>query len=167
MKLLILSDIHDHIPHLQRLIDNPPACDVLIGCGDYCSPFVIRLLGLGFSCPIHLVWGNNVGDRASQIRNAAVFKHMVLEGEWMDREWEGRRIFVNHYPAIAQAAAAGALYDVVAYGHDHRKHLEHVGSTLLVNPGAIMGYQPGDHSFMSPTVALYDTATHQVEIREI
>ncbi len=157
MKLLIFSDIHDHMQHLQILLDNHPACDGLIGCGDYCSPFVIRLLGSKFSCPIHLVWGNNDGDRALQVKVASHFPHLHLEGESYEGMFASRRIFVNHYPQIARPVAASGHYDLVLYGHDHRRHEEHVGYSTLLNPGSVMGYQPADHTYHTPTVAVYDT----------
>jgi putative phosphoesterase len=163
MRLLLLSDVHDHIRHLRRLLENPPACDAVLGCGDWCAPFVIRLLGAGFDRPLHLVWGNNDGDRAGQERLAAGFPHLHLEGEFLDAEFGGRRVFVNHYPGVARAVAAAGTHDLVAYGHDHTAHTERLGRTLLVNPGSVMGYQPAGDRFVTPTVAVYDTETGEAE----
>lgn len=168
MRLLIFSDVHDQLRHFQRLLDRidalpGPPIETIIGCGDYCAPFVIAEIGQAVSVPVHLVWGNNDGDRAMQTQIAARFEHVHLEGEFMDRAFGECRVFANHYPPIAKAAAQGNGYTLCLYGHDHVAHVERIGDTLLLNPGSIMGYQPAARQWVIPTASLYDTESGKVE----
>lgn len=168
MRLLIFSDIHDHLHHFHRLVDRVTApsavpIDAAIGCGDYCAPFAIAEIGEAFPVPVHLVWGNNDGDRAMQERVAQRFDHVHLEGEFMDRAFGECRVFANHYPGIARTVAEGKDFGLILYGHDHTAHAERLGQSLLLNPGSIMGYQAAAKNWVVPTASIFDTAAGKVE----
>lgn len=83
MKLTILSDIHDNVWNLQKVLDSPDVqkTGALLCCGDLCAPFILRLLGQGYPNPIHIVLGNNDGDVASFIRVAATFEEYLALSE--------------------------------------------------------------------------------------
>ena len=70
-------------------------------------------------------------------------------------------ICFRHYPHIARPRADSGDYDAVFYGHDHTVHIEHLGQTLLLNPGEVMG------RFGKSTFAWYDTETREAEIVEV
>jgi predicted phosphodiesterase len=74
-------------------------------------------------------------------------------------EFDGKCVAVNHYPEIALAIAAAGRHDLVCYGHNHLFAIERKGRTLMVNPGAIMGYEPGGKHDIPATFVIYDTAT--------
>ena len=171
MKLTILSDIHDNIWNLQKALATPAVqeTEALLCCGDLCAPFVIRLLGLHYpGRPIHIVLGNNDGDVASIIRQAMSFSHIHLHGEYFRGVLDGKSIAMNHYPEQARLLAASGMYDIVCYGHNHElKTDERIRDTLLLNPGAIMGYHGGDLREIPATFVVLDTAdmtatAHQV-----
>src|SRR5579864_3924210 len=103
MKIAILSDIHDNLPLLRKALERCRSCDVLICCGDLCSPFVAAELGKGFSNPIHCVFGNNDGDRFRLATAASKFPHMQFHGEYVEMEFEGKNISVNHFDNIGRA----------------------------------------------------------------
>lgn len=162
MKLAILSDIHDHVWNLRAALGALGEADVLLCCGDLCSPFVVGLLAGGFAGrPIHAVFGNNDGDLYRIAQNAARQGQIALHGELFQGELGGKRVLVNHYPEIALPIADGGAYDLVCYGHNHRFAIERRGRTLAVNPGAIMGWEPGGGGDIPATFVLYDTDTDQ------
>lgn len=140
MKIAVLSDSHDNIWKLAAAMPHLAAADAVIHCGDLCSPFMILRLveGVGGK-PVHIVWGNNDGDRFLIGRNARSFPNINLHGELATLEIGGLRIGVNHYPELARGLAAAGAFDLVCYGHDHTAHQEWVGSCLLLNPGELMG----------------------------
>jgi putative phosphoesterase len=158
MRIAILSDIHDNIWQLDSVLSRVHGADALIFCGDFCAPFTLTQLAQGFAGPVHVVWGNNDGDKWLLTRNAITAGNVTLHGELAELELDGRKIAANHYPHIARQLAESGNYDLVAYGHDHTAHLEHLGRTVLLNPGEVMG------RFGKSTFAWYDTATGQVEI---
>ncbi|MBP2681441.1 MAG: phosphodiesterase, family [Candidatus Krumholzibacteriota bacterium] len=126
--------------------------------GDLCSPFIAKELGEGFRGPIHIVFGNNDGDRYRIADVAKKYPHIVLHGEYVDLEIDGRKFSLNHYDDIAQAIAATGQHDVVCYGHSHHFDVERKGATLLVNPGEIFGLLTGKSTFV-----IYDTRTGEAE----
>jgi putative phosphoesterase len=160
MKVGILSDIHDNIWKLTGALAGLQKAEVLICCGDLCSPFIIGLLGEGFrDRPIHIVFGNNDADLFRITNNAKKYAHVHLHGEFFRGELGGKQFAVNHFDYLAQPIAASGQYDVVCYGHNHIYKIEPVGGTLTINPGAIMGYDPVSKKDIPSTFVTYDTAT--------
>jgi putative phosphoesterase len=163
MLIAILSDIHDNIWKLAEAINKigQTEAELLIFCGDFCAPFTLKQLAEGFTGPIHVVWGNNDGDKWLLTTIAAAAGNVTLHGELAELEVAGQKIGVNHYPPIGQRLAESGAYDLVCYGHDHLARIEQVGETLLVNPGEVMG------RFGKSTFALYDTESRTAELVEV
>ncbi len=161
MHVAVLSDIHDNIWKLGDLLRRVSGAGALVFCGDFCAPFTLTQLAQGFDGPVHVVWGNNDGDKWLLTRNAAAAGNVTLHGELAELDLGGRRIAVNHYPHIARQLAESGNYDAVFYGHDHTAHVERLGDTLLLNPGEVMG------RFGKSTFAWYDTETEQAEIVDV
>jgi putative phosphoesterase len=168
MKLAILSDIHDNIWNLRAALASLGEADALLYCGDLCSPFVIGLLGEGFlGKPIHVVFGNNDGDLYRIAGNAARQAQITLHGELFQGEFDGKRVLANHYPDIALAIAAAGQHDLVCYGHNHLFAIERRGRTLTINPGALMGYEPGGKRDIPATFVVYDTTTDATTAHQV
>lgn len=161
MKLAVISDIHDNVWTLQAALAGMQEADILICCGDLCSPFVVGLMAEGFQRPIHTVEGNNEGDWRRITQVAGRYSHVHLHGEIYMDEFDGKRIAVNHYPDIALPIAQSGKYDLVCYGHNHRFAVEQHGSTLTFNPGALLGYDPIGKSDIPATFIIYDTNSNE------
>jgi len=162
MKIGILSDIHDHVWNLAAALPALAGADILLCCGDLCSPFVIHQLGRGFPRPIHIVFGNNDADLYRISANARHYPHITLHGEIFKADLDGRRVVMNHFDAIAREIARGGDWDLVAFGHNHTFEITPAGQGWLVNPGAIMGavIEPdGGWRPVTPTAVLYDTTS--------
>jgi putative phosphoesterase len=161
MKIAILSDIHDNIWTLRSALNAMQDADVLICCGDLCSPFNVPLLAENFPNPIHFVYGNNDGDLFRITKNASRFSRFHIEGELFLTEMDGKKIVANHYDNIAMELTRSGVYDLVFFGHNHRYQVERFGKTLAINPGTLMGYSPLDMKEVPPTFVVYDTLTDQ------
>lgn len=162
MRLGIISDIHDQVWNLRAALAGLQEADALLCCGDLCSPFIIGLLAEGFpGRPIHIVFGNNDGDLYRIAQNAALHERVQLHGELFVGKFAGRRVLANHYPALADS------YDLICYGHDHLRASERHGKRLLLNPGTLLGYEPGGKRDVPATFALYDTATGEATFAQI
>jgi uncharacterized protein len=167
MRLGIVSDIHDHLHNLQPAIPFLSAeTDLLICCGDLCSPFVIDQLQK-YPGPVHIVFGNNDADlfRITRKSNDRVQVH----GELLELNLDGFRVGVNHFDNIAAGLARSGLYDLVCYGHNHRFRMERHGNTTSLNPGAIMGaaFGPGGWEQIAATFATFDTVTTEARLFRI
>ena len=161
MKIAILSDIHDNIWKLEEVLEELGEAQELIFCGDFCAPFSLGMLAEGFRGPIHVVFGNNDGDKLLLSQVAAKAGNVTLHGEFAELELGGRKIAAIHYPAIAAGLAASGRYDLVCCGHSHKYEAKRVGRTILLNPGEVMG------RFGLSTYAIYDTETGEVSRREV
>jgi len=164
MQVGVLSDIHDNIWKLESALRLLGGVDALICCGDLCSPFVVDRLANGFPGPIHVVFGNNDGDRYRITLKADQYHHFHLHGEFAELEFGGRRFAVNHFDEIGRALADSEAYDVVCYGHNHTYEVDQVGKTVRINPGEIMG---GLSNPPVSTCAVYDTVTQSVRRIEV
>lgn len=161
MKIAVCSDIHDNIWALARALPRMREAEVLICCGDFCAPFTLVQLAEGFPGPIHVVWGNNDGDKWLLTRQASRFSQVVLHGELAELVVDGMRIGVTHYPQIAEGLARAGKYDLVCCGHDHQARDELIGGCRLLNPGELMG-RLGPCRF-----ALIDTQGGEVQSIEV
>lgn len=162
MKLAILSDTHDNIWAFDLAKDHMKTADAVLHCGDLCSPFMIpRLSQAAAGKAVHIVWGNNDGDKRLLMAQAGKVNNVLIHGEFADISLGGMQIFLNHYPEIAMAVAESDVYDMVCYGHDHTAHQSTVGKTILLNPGEIMGLNG------KRTMVLIDTNTREIEWVEI
>jgi putative phosphoesterase len=152
MRIAIVSDIHDHITNIRGALKKLYVCDELICCGDLCSPFIVKELGLGFTGPIHIVFGNNDGDRYRIYDGSMKYPHIRIHGEVLEPTLGGKRFGVNHFDNLGRSMALSGKYDVVCFGHNHEFEVSRVGHTLVVNPGEIFGMLTGD-----ATCVVYDT----------
>ena len=163
MRVAVLSDIHDNLWNLAAAIENVSAAsDVLICCGDLCSPFVMDLLAR-FPGQVHIVFGNNDADLFRITRKAS--ERVRVHGEFFETELEGTRIAVNHFDYLARPITASGLYDIVCYGHNHNFSVARVGRTLAINPGPIMGarFPGGKWEDVLPTFVIVDTQNGNVD----
>ncbi len=162
VKIAVCSDIHDNLSALEAALEGmrEAGADVLLFCGDFNAPFTLKALAEGFPGPVHVVWGNNDGDKWLLTEIARQCDNVTLHGIFAEIELDTYRVAMVHYVRLGRALAHADLYDLVCYGHDHDAHQEWVGDTLLLNPGEMMG------RFGAPTYAIVDSELGQAEIRE-
>jgi len=161
MIIAVLSDCHDNIWNLEKVLPRLDQADVVLFCGDFCAPFTLKMLAEGFPRPIHAVFGNNDGDVFLMLTVARQVGNVTFHKPIAQLELGGKRIAVAHYPELGEALALSGKYDAVFSGHNHTADVQMVGSTLWGNPGEVMG------RFGQPSFGMYDTATGRFEIREI
>lgn len=139
MQIAILSDIHDHLENLERVLSEVQGMDLLLCLGDLCAPFTLDALADGFRGPVHVTFGNNDGDIHLLHRNAARHPNVSLVAPMGEVEVAGQKLAFVHYPVFAEGLAALGRYDAVFCGHTHKHELRIVGRTVLANPGEVMG----------------------------
>ena len=167
MNIAVFSDIHDHVWNLKAALEKIQTAELLICCGDLCSPFTLGMMAEGFQKPIYVVEGNNEGDWRRIAQVAARFTHVQLFGEFFQGEIAGRKAAINHYPEIALPLAQSGLFDVVFFGHNHRSAVDLVGKTLTINPGTLLGYDPIRKMDVPATFALYDTSEDMAQVYKL
>ena len=161
MLVAVLSDCHDRLENLEKVLTKIEKAEVALFCGDYCAPFTLKMLAEGFPGPVHSVFGNNDGDAFLLLRIAKQAGNVTFHQPMVSLELDGRRIAVVHYPEFGEALALCGKYDAVFSGHNHTAEAQTLGSTLWANPGEVMG------RFGKPSFGIYDTSTNAFEIHEI
>ncbi|MBL0341986.1 MAG: YfcE family phosphodiesterase [Bacteroidetes bacterium] len=184
MKSLVISDIHDNLHNLETAlkIAGTSSCDSVICCGDLCSPFIIEEIHQKTRLPVHIVFGNNDGDRftmLNKVNHANLTRkpdsQIFLHGEFLIKDRgqvlagvpTGISIAVYHYPNLAVVLSKSGLFDFVFYGHSHKPGLETVNSCTLANPGSVMGYIPENGgTFTNPTCLIVNYSSKEIELIE-
>lgn len=159
MTIAVLSDIHDNIWNLGTALKHVAdlAPQRLFFLGDFCAPFTLAQLAEEFSGPIDVVFGNNDGDTYLLSTIAAQHDHVTLHGQLADLTIGSSRVALNHYPDIAEGLATSGTWTAVFSGHDHRKYVRTLGTTLWANPGEIMG------RFGEPSFGIWDSTAGTFE----
>jgi putative phosphoesterase len=168
MKIAVLSDIHDNIWNLEKVLRRlkKKKISIAILCGDYCAPTTFRMATEKLK-KAYCVWGNVGGEkfRITQQIYKNNISHVHLLGELGEIEIGGRKLVVNHYPDIGERLAQSGKYDAVFHGHTHVARNEKVGKTLLINPGPVCGFK--NNKEVPASYAIYDTKTNSGRIIEI
>jgi hypothetical protein len=157
MKIGLLSDTHNTLTHLQAAlaIFHAEAITTIFHCGDLTSPETAASLG-GFRV-IH-VTGN--GDYASgEIRRILLdLNPLSSSGPLYTGLIDGVSIAAahGHQPLQPEELASSGRFQYVFCGHTHRRRNELVGSTTILNPGALGGMKPEERS-----AGILDLATSQ------
>ncbi len=159
MKIAVISDSHDHVWNIRRFVEqaNGMGVERVIHCGDLVSAFMLEEME-GLRAPLHLVWGNNPGDRGMVTRACLESGgRLVHHGTLGELELGGLRLAWIHDPHLAWSLAQTGRYNLVCYGHTHRWREEWIERTLLLNPGEILGKKE------APGWALVETDPLRVE----
>ncbi len=163
MQIAVISDSHDNIWNLRKVIKIivQKNCKMIIHCGDFISPFMLKELDKA-SIPVHGVFGNNDGDhfKATQM-SLTELENITFHGHKGEIEIDGISICLTHYKDIAEGLAATNKYDVVCFGHTHKYYQNKVGKTLLLNPGEVMGKDG------SPGFCIMNTESFDIERVEL
>lgn len=165
MKIAIISDIHDNAHNIVLILEEIYKTDVeqIYFLGDFVGAGISRIL-LTSTIPIYAIWGNNDGDRSLITRfSLEEGSNLTVGFDTYDVvEIDKRKIFLTHYPLIANTIAKSGEFDAVFYGHDHLKSYNRVGECLVLNPGEVGAYKTGIASY-----AIYDTKTNDAKIIEL
>jgi hypothetical protein len=160
MKLGILSDSHDNLPALARVVErfNAENVDLVLHAGDFVSPFTAIPLSK-LRAPLVGVFGNNDGDRLHLTRRFDGIG--TLHPGYHVFEVDGLRAVLMHEPKSIDALVASGAYDLIVYGHTHEVDVR-PGRPAVVNPGEACGWLTG-----KSTAVVFDTRAMTGEVVEI
>lgn len=166
MNIAVLSDTHDHIENLEKVLKEIKGkVKAIIFSGDMTAPFTAAKLG-SLGLPVYACLGNTDEDHLYMAEKGGKnYTWIPLGKEFGDIKLGGRRIAFNHYPKLAELLAKSGDYDAVFYGHTHVSKNEKHGKSILLNPGAVCGIQGGKPGVAS--YAIYDTKTNSAKIKVI
>lgn len=146
MKLGVLSDTHGLLR--QEVLDHLQGCDAILHGGDINNQGILHTLGS--IATVYVVRGNNDKEWAESLPL------------FLDFELAGKRVYMTHKKRDLPAELDG--YDLVVFGHTHRYEIQHVGNTVLLNPGCC-----GPRRFNQPiTMAMVSISeSGRIEVQRI
>ncbi len=159
MRIGVVSDTHNHLANVARIVDifNRAAVERVVHTGDITQAKTLEVLAR-LDAPLVGVFGNNdVGERVA-LEDAAKRLGMRLDGGPLELELHHRRIVVVHDPRELENVLRGE-HDIALHGHTHRHTLDRVGATLRFNPGECAGHVAGLNA-----VGVLDLDSLEVEI---
>jgi len=169
LKIGVISDTHDYLPQVRKVIDvlNGEELELVIHCGDYVSPFVIKEFSK-LKTEIIGVFGNNDGDKRTLLSLAEQIgmkiynqPHVLVVGESKIMIFHGLGPSAQTREIVYSVAEKG-IYDFIFYGHIHQRDLRKFGKTIVVNPGEVFGFLSG-----KPSLAIIDLDEKEVSFREL
>jgi hypothetical protein len=179
MKIAIISDVHDNIPNLKKVLDYcnekisaSRRIEKIICCGDLASIETLEYLNDNFSGEIYFTFGNMDNDylksyhfekldsstRYHSLGMTYVYKKTKIFKEEGEAEINGKKIAFVHFPRIAKGLCRSGRYDIVFYGHTHKPWEENIDECKMLNPGTVAG------QFYPATFAAWDTETNKFEL---
>ena len=142
MRIGVLSDTHDNLRNVTRIVDllNGAEVERVVHTGDFTRAQTLDVLA-GLHAPLHGVFGNNDVDRDA-LRETAARHGIELADPPLRMTWAGRSIAVVHDPDdLTPSLRDGA--DLLLHGHVHRRVIERENGRLIFNPGECSGLLEG------------------------
>jgi putative phosphoesterase len=147
MKLGILSDTHNNIANTRRALDlfRQHGVARLIHCGDLIRPVMVEEF-IGWR--VSFVYGNGDYERDDHKRNVRAHLQDSSIGEQWIEDIDGVRLAAMHGDDSRRLKAliTSGVHDIVFRGHSHERLDERIGSTRVINPGALGGKKPQTRS---------------------
>jgi uncharacterized protein len=159
MKIGLISDTHDNIENILKAVREFKSrhVDVVLHAGDFVSPIAvesfagIKLVG---------IVGNN-DTNIPGLTSAFNKIHGELKGEIFEAVYDGINLVIYHGTSSSKKEflIKSGKYDMIIYGHTHRKANDKIGRTIVVNPGTAKGWFFGFYA----TIAVFDTRSRIID----
>ena len=158
MKIGIVSDTHNHLANVARIVElfNAAAVARVVHTGDITQAKTLRVFS-GLDAPIVGVWGNNDRERDSLEDACAEFGFSFCEPP-LTLKWAQRRITVVHDP-LDLTGDLERTSDLILHGHTHQRVVERESGRLVFNPGECAGHMQGHNA-----VGVLDLATFEPDL---
>lgn len=175
MKIAIISDVHDNIPNLKKVLDYcaQNKIEKIICCGDLASLETLDFLNDNFPGEIFFVFGNMDNDylknypfENNQYKNTKVFK------DFGEVEIAGKKVAFTHFPETAKKLCLSrgseatlrdetGKYNFVFHGHTHKPWTEIINNCTSLNPGNVA------NQIYPPTFAVWNVSQNNFNLIRI
>lgn len=164
MLIAIISDIHDNIPNLKKVLDYcaQNAIEKIICCGDLASLETLDFLNDNFQGEIFFTFGNMDNDylknypfENNEYKKTKIFK------SFGEIEIEQKKIAFIHFPKKARELCETGKYNFVFHGHTHKPWTEIINNCTLLNPGNVA------NQVYPPTFAIWNVDQNKFDLIKI
>ncbi|MCL4378412.1 MAG: metallophosphoesterase [Actinobacteria bacterium] len=165
MKLGIISDTHDDVENVKKVIEifKEKKIDIIIHLGDYVSPPIVKLFK-GFN--LTGIFGNNDGFQFGLINTFNEIDGRIIGGHFAKLIIDGLKIALYHgeFREVSEALAKSGDFDVIFTGHFHLMEEKKFEKTQLISPGSPHKFLTNDEN---PSAAIFDTESREVKFIKI
>jgi putative phosphoesterase len=161
MQIGIISDSHDHHHNVMQAIEIFAGRRVqcVLHAGDIVAPFVAKAFAELKDAKFIAVYGNNDGEKLFLRHTIEGFGGEIHEYCYKG-ELAGRKVYMTHTHHNIEELIASQQYDLLVYGHTHRRDIRVVGRTMVINPGESTDWVTG---FGHVVILDLNSMTHTVE----
>lgn len=156
----IISDTHENLEAIKKAVAifKEKNIEFAVHCGDIISPPMLDCFN---GLRMKFVFGNNDGERNGLIAKCKDSGFDEIKDE-LKFDYKGKKFYVYHGTKKEKLdnAIKSNKYDYVLTGHTHIKRDEKIGSTRVINPGALFRIYPY-------TIALLDAEKDKLEFIEV
>lgn len=147
MKIAIISDTHDNVYNVLaiRQLILAEGVDAIVHCGDLTDASILGYFG---DFQLYYTFGNC--DLSYIVSDELHLQgDRIQAGNELSLDLNGKRIYVTHghIDGCLEKALASGDYDYIFHGHTHRFVDEQIGTTRIINPGALGGKKVDTLSF--------------------
>ena len=148
MRIAVISDTHDSVSATREVLETikKEGVGTFIHCGDMSSTFTAELFH--DFCVYH-ARGNNDLDAIGLKLALQECKAGSCSEKWIKCVFDGKLIGALHdmYSPLFSSMIDSGEFSYIFVGHTHRKMDEMMGTTRVINPGAIGGAYRGPRGF--------------------
>lgn len=159
MLIAVISDTHNNNMRLEKALKEIRNRDIklLFHCGDIGEESLNCLKAENIQ--IYAVCGNN--DYYLELEKMCRNSNIDLFEDIGEIEIDNKKIAITHLPKVAEYLANIKNYDIIFFGHTHKKDYKILNKTKLINPGDVMGRNN------KPSFLIYDTIEHRFKFIKI
>lgn len=142
LKIGILSDTHDDIQNTKKAIEifNALNIDCVFHAGDYIYPGMIALFReLKQNIKFYGVRGNNDGEIIGLVDQFSKLDNAFFLNEFGRIRIESKEVGIYHGTnlQLSELLIESQVFDLLILGHTHKKRIEKIGKTFVLNPGPL------------------------------
>jgi putative phosphoesterase len=164
MKIAIISDIHDNLPNLKKVLDycNAHKIEKIICCGDLATIETLDFLNDNFKGEIFSTYGNmDQGHVANYPFSGNKYKHTEIFHDFGQTEIADKKVAFVHFPEVAKTLCESGKYAFVFHGHTHKPWTELINNCTLLNPGNVA------NQYYPPTFAIWNISDNSFKLIRI
>ena len=147
MILGVVSDTHNHLSNIEKIIDlfNERNVEKVIHTGDITQAKTLSKFSR-LNCSLYGVYGNN-DLKEIGLEEVSKINGFKIEHPPLITKLGGKKIAIFHEPeGIEDLIKDDPSIELVLHGHTHRFRNEKVGNTIIINPGECSGMLKGKNS---------------------
>ncbi|EKD46901.1 MAG: hypothetical protein ACD_67C00024G0008 [uncultured bacterium] len=174
MQIAIISDIHDNIPNLKKVLEycRENSIEKIVCSGDLGEMETLDFLNDNFAGEIFFAFGNmDQGHVADYTFEGNEYRNTKIFPDFGSQVFDNIRTAFVHYPDVARRLCETGSYDFVFYGHTHKPWEEIVEVPASANASArrCRMLNPGNvaNQYFPPTFATWNTTSNTFKLVRI